>query len=75
MVVDGGASDHYVDDRLVKYIKQLMFDYQELTLHGPSLQQDDIHYLELRQENYGARSPTATTGQEWRLYPSQLCLV
>ena len=29
MVVDSGASDHYVDDKLDKGIKQLMFDYQE----------------------------------------------
>ena len=29
MVVDSGASDHYVDDKLDKDIKQLMFDYQE----------------------------------------------
>ena len=29
MVVDSGASDHYVDDERVKGIKQLMFDYQE----------------------------------------------
>ena len=30
MVVDSGTSDHYVADKLVKGIKQLMFDYQEL---------------------------------------------
>ena len=29
MVVDSGASDHYVDHKLVKGIKQLMFCYQE----------------------------------------------
>ena len=29
MVVDSGASDHYVHDKLAKGIKQLMFDYQE----------------------------------------------
>ena len=29
MVVDSGASDHYVDGKLVNGIKQLMFDYQE----------------------------------------------
>ena len=29
VVVDSGASDHYVDDKLVKGIQQLMFDHQE----------------------------------------------
>ena len=29
MVVDSGASDHYVDYKLVEGIKQLMFHYQE----------------------------------------------
>ena len=29
MIVDSGASGHYVDDKLAKGIKQLMFNYQE----------------------------------------------
>ena len=72
MVVDSGASDHYMDDELVNGIEQRMFDYQEFDTQRTIT---TTHDLELPQENYGARSPTATAGQEWRLYPSQLCLV
>ena len=71
MVVDSGASDHYVDGKLVKGIKQLMFDYQEFDTPR-TITTSELHtLLGLPQGSYGARSPTATAGQECRLYPPQ----
>ena len=71
MVVDSGASDHYVHDKLAKGIKQLMFDYQEFDTPR-TITTSELHtLLGLPQGSYGARSPTATAGQECRLYPPQ----
>ena len=75
MVVDSGASDHYVDYKLVEGIKQLMFHYQEFDAPR-TMTTAGLHTLLATAIGHSrSRSPTATTGQQWLLYLSQLCLV